>query len=112
MYATAWHNGGDAREPAGYGLKVTAADRDRYFDSSWTSVIVDLGDSSTAEIPLSQSFWRSSTELRSAEVGQWLLTAEVAPWAKGAPPGVVLTPVEANRFAARILVRRTLQTRH
>ncbi|MGP0031667.1 MAG: hypothetical protein ACLPVF_14315 [Acidimicrobiales bacterium] len=108
MYATAWHNGGAPREPAGYGLKFAKVDRDRYFESDWEHIVLELEDAEPATIPLSAAFWRNCSELRSAEVGQWLLAAEAAPWARGSPPGIVVAELEGNRFSARILKRRTL----
>ena len=32
MYATAWSNGRPLRTGAGYGIGLSASDRDRYFD--------------------------------------------------------------------------------
>jgi hypothetical protein len=109
MYATAWHNGGPPRDPAGYGLKLMDRDRDRYFDSTWKTVILELDGGEAATIDLSPSFWRTCTELRSAAIGEWLLKADVAPWARGNPPGVVVTAIEDDRFAARLLKRNSLQ---
>ena len=108
MHATGWHNGGPPLEPAGYGLKFVARDRDKYFQGDWTEVVLDLDGSDEISIELSPSFWRSCTELRSAEVGKWLLSQEAAPWPKGSPPGVVVTPESGNRFTARVLRRRQL----
>ena len=109
MYATAWHNGGAPREPAGYGLKFLDRDRDAVFDREWTEIVLDCeGGPKDVTLPLSASFWRSCTELRSAAIGSWLMEADVAPWVRGSPPGVVVTAVDGNRFSARILKRRTL----
>ena len=108
MYATAWHNGGPPREPAGYGLKLAKVDRDRYFVSDWDDIVLELEGAEATTIPLSAAFWRSGAELRSAAVGEWLLANDVAPWARGSPPGIVVTEVEGNRFAARILKRKAL----
>src|SRR5271170_7034490 len=108
MYATAWHNGGAPREPAGYGLKFAKVDRDRYFEDGWEEIVLELEDAKPATVALSAAFWRSAAELRSADVGQWLLDAEAAPWARGSPPGIVVTELEGNHFSARILKRRTL----
>ena len=108
MYATAWHNGGAPREPAGYGLKFAKVDRDRYFDSDWEEIVLELEGAKPATITLSAAFWRSCSELRSADVGLWLLEAEAAPWARGSPPGIVVTQDVGNHFSARILKRRTL----
>ncbi|HVC70055.1 MAG TPA: hypothetical protein VNC61_07285 [Acidimicrobiales bacterium] len=109
MYATAWHNGGPPEDPAGYGLRLTKADRDRYFDSSWEEVVLEMDGAPAASIPLSPSFWRSCSELRSATIGNWLLSTDAAPWAQGRPPGIAVTPIEGNQFSARLLQRRALQ---
>ncbi|HUP84560.1 MAG TPA: hypothetical protein VM143_02730 [Acidimicrobiales bacterium] len=114
MLATGWHNGGAGDDPAAYGLKFFPHDRDKYFDPSWESITLSLdgGEASTelvdVDVPLSTSFWRSGRELRSAEVGQWLLRQEAAPWLKGSPPSIVVTQEDGNRFSARILRRRAL----
>ena len=38
MIVTAWKNGTPLPSGAGYGVKVAASDRDRYFDRNWKSV--------------------------------------------------------------------------
>jgi hypothetical protein len=44
MRASGWHGGGAVpSEPAGYGLKFEGRDRDKYFDRSWSTVIIELG---------------------------------------------------------------------
>jgi hypothetical protein len=106
MHATGWHNGGPPLEPSGYGLKFVARDRDKYFDDEWQTVVLGLEGSDDVTIDLTKSFWRSCTELRSAHVGQWLLAQDAAPWPKGSPPGIVVTPESGNRFTARVLRRR------
>lgn len=53
-------------------------------------------------VPLSRSFWRSCPELRSAAIGQWLLRNGLAPWPRGAPPAVVLSPAGTRRFQLRL----------
>lgn len=106
MRATAWHNGGHPTEAAGYGIKFTEQDRDRYFRPEWKEVVLELDDS-LARVALSNSFWRSCSELRSAEIGRWLLASKAAPWPRGTPPGIVVHPVEGNRFSARLLTRRS-----
>ncbi len=75
MRATAWSNGSPTSSEAGYGLRISAVDRDRFFDRAWTEIVLDLPDQSSTSIPLSDSFWKRCSELRSAAVGRWLLTA-------------------------------------
>jgi hypothetical protein len=107
--AVGWRGGSaDDRSPAGYGIKFTPADRDRHFDPEWTRVVLELADGPTIEVPLTESFWRSCSELRSADLGRWRLTAGCAPWPKHAPPRIAVNPIADNRFSARILEQRSL----
>jgi hypothetical protein len=104
--ATAWHNGGPPASAAGYGIKFSEADRDRYFRREWTEVVLDLGNVA-ATVQLSASFWRHCSELRSADIGAWLLDVGGAPWPRHSPPGIAVHPVEGNRFTARLIARRS-----
>ena len=105
MHATAWHNGGQPTDAGGYGIKLHAADRDRHFDKEWDEIVLELEGGSEVTVTLSPSFWRSCSELRSAEIGCWLLDRGVAPWQRGNPPTMAITPVDGNRFSARLLKR-------
>lgn len=107
MRAKGWHNGGDPRDRAGYGIKFDAKDRDRHFDRDWESIVLVFGDCQV-EVALSPSFWRSCSEVRSAELGQWLLGSGHAPWPKGSPPSIAVNTIEGNRFSARVIQRRSL----
>ncbi|HZQ85996.1 MAG TPA: hypothetical protein VFA83_14200 [Acidimicrobiales bacterium] len=111
MYATGWHNGSRPEEPSGYGLKFVERDRHKHFDREWSEVVITLEDGPDVTIALSPSFFRSSSELRSAELGRWFLESQVAPWRQGSPPGVVVSHIDGNRFSARILKRKGLATR-
>ncbi len=42
MKVTGWSNGSPSASGAGYGLRISAADRDRYFDRSWSEVSIEL----------------------------------------------------------------------
>jgi len=110
VYATGWHNGTRPEEPNGYGLKIVERDRDKYFDRDWEEVLITLEAGPEVTIALSPSFWRSCSELRSPDVGRWFLENSAAPWRQGSPPGVVVTPLDGNRFSARILKRKRLPT--
>lgn len=98
MRVTAWSNGSASSSVAGYGLRVTPADRDMHFDRGWEHVEVDLGIHGPAAIPLSESFWARCTELRSASVGRWLLAHRLAPWPNGSPPKLELLHLGGNAF--------------
>jgi hypothetical protein len=109
MLATGWHNGGTPEDAAGYGLKFSKEDRDRYFDPEWSSVLIECEGGEVVEAPLSASFWRSCSEVRSAALGSWMLQASAAPWVRQSPPSIVVTPIEGRRFSARILKRHLLR---
>lgn len=109
--ATGWHNGSALTDPAGYGIRLTARDRDTYFEPTWKTVTVEMDGHEPAIVTIAPSFWRSCPELRSADIGRWLLDAQAAPWAKGSPPGIAVELVADNRFAIRVLKRRTLGQR-
>lgn len=99
MRATAWNNGSHRSSGAGYGLKVSKTDRDQFFDHGWRNVIFDLEGEAQAVAPVSESFWRSCTELRSAAIGRWLRGNGLAPWPEGRPPILEVTPKDGSRFA-------------
>ena len=59
MKAKGWSNGGPNNETgAGYGIRLTHADRDRYFDPTWVAVELQLGADAEVTVPISPSFWR------------------------------------------------------
>jgi len=98
MRVTAWNNGSHHSTGAGYGIRLSPEDRDLYFSHAWDHVVVDLVDSGHAAISLSDSFWARCTELRSADVGRWLISQRLAPWPKGSPPTLLLAHLGGNAF--------------
>ena len=102
MRATAWNNGSHLATGAGYGLRISETDRDYLFDRAWREVVFDLAGEVEATAPLSESFWRTCSELRSAEIGRWLRRHNLAPWPRGRPPTFEITHVEGNRFAVEL----------
>jgi len=98
MRATGWSNGQARGSGAGYRIRISAGDRDRWFKQSWSHVVIELDDDEAAEVPLSASFWASCTELRSVTIGRWLLRRNLAPWPNRKPPTLTLRPLSGNRF--------------
>lgn len=101
MKVTAWNNGSYHQSGAGYGLKISAIDRDRHFKKAWKSVLIGLPDGSDVEVNTNKaSFWNDSCrELISKEIGAWLIERGYAPWPMRAPPTFELEPVGERRFA-------------
>ena len=103
MRAAAWHGGPDKTSGAGYGVRISHADRDAQFNPSWTSVTVAIAGVADIRVPISRSFWRLCSELRSAEIGRWMLRKGLAPWPKGRPPVFELTPLAPAKFALHLM---------
>jgi hypothetical protein len=98
MRVSAWNNGTHLKSGAGYGLRMSRAIRDRWFRPEWPNVVLELDGGTRVAISLTPSFWRSCSELRSAELGRWLLRLGLAPWPSGAPPFLELEHMEGSRF--------------
>jgi hypothetical protein len=102
MTVSAWNNGDHNPTGAGYVLRISQADRDAVFFQSWDHVLLELQTNRGPQcvaIPLSQSFCRKCSELRSVDVGRWLIAHGHATWPKGAPPTFRLRNIAGNRFA-------------
>jgi len=98
MQATAWSNGSPRASGAGYGLKISRRDRDRFFDPGWSAIVLHLPGQEPVSVRLYGSFWRSCTELRSAAIGRWLRANELAPWQPGKPPVLALQQAGDRAF--------------
>lgn len=105
MRASGWHNGSPSASGAGYGIRISKADRDRYFEPTWTHVQLQYPDGNTTRVGLSSSFWKPLTpcsELRSATIGRWLRARGVAPWKSGSPPKMIVSPLSDNHFSVEL----------
>jgi hypothetical protein len=90
MTWTGWNNGNRHSTGAGYGFKIDAPDRERYFKAEWPCVTVELpkplGKIAVEVNVDKKSFWADCGELISEDIGRWMLDQGFAPWAKGRPP--------------------------
>ncbi len=101
--ATAWNNGAWHASGAGYGLKVSVADRDKFFRRDWRTVTLRLvAESGVVDIEVTcakQSFWGPDCrELISHDFGRWFLDLELAPWPKRQLPRFDLSPLKPGVF--------------
>ncbi len=94
MRGSGWSNGKPTPSGSGYGVAISRADRDSYFRRSSQSVTLILDHGATVTVKLTDSFWRSCSEFRDADIGRWLLDQGLAPWPKGEPPTFTIEPVE------------------
>ena len=104
--AKAWSNGQRSSSGAGYGLRISAADRDRFFERAWRSVTLRLeaGEATVvAEVNCAKaSFWDGTCrELIGKEIGRWFIDNGLAPWPPGEPPGFRMAPIGSRTFRVR-----------
>ena len=91
--ATCWNNGKQRISGAGYGIKLSVAERDRLLSPSWDDVELILPDASVVKAVScgKSSMWVGSCrELVHRDIGKWMLRSELAPWPKGQPPRLKL----------------------
>jgi len=103
---TAWNNGGWKISGAGYGIKITARDRDHWFRREWKSVRLILpGDSVPIEVNTDKaSFWNNRCrELISSRLGAWMIAQKLAPWPSGEPPRFRLLRTGEKVFSVHML---------
>lgn len=94
MIVTGWSMGSpNLRTGTGFGVRLSVADRDQQFCRSWHSLTVLLEGGAGIQVNISPSFWRGCSELRSKEIGRWMLDRGLAPWAQGRPPRLELSVV-------------------
>ena len=98
--ATAYAGG--SKVTPSYGLRVSRADRDRHFHTSWQSVALTLPNGTQVQAPITPGFWNKCSEVRHADIGRWFVAQGLAPWPKGKPPRFDLAVLGPARFAVRV----------
>ncbi len=99
MIVAGWNNGSpNNKTGAGYGIRITRQDQERYFKKSWSSITIEFDNGDSVDIRLSDSFWRKCLELRDAKIGKWMINNRLAPWSNGSPPNLKLEPLAEGKF--------------
>ena len=101
MFASVWNNGQHHQSGAGYGIKISEQDRDKFFQKEWNNVILRLeGQSKEVKVNIDKSsFWgQTCRELISKDIGLWLFANNKGTWIKGNPPKLRLEPSGDGKF--------------
>ncbi len=99
---TIWTNGKpNTSTGSGYGINIPLKIRESIFQDSWDSIELNL-DGSIINIPLTNAFWNKCNEVRSSDIGKWLIKNNANTWAKGKPTKVEIIQVDGNQFKASI----------
>jgi hypothetical protein len=102
---TTWNNGDHQPSGGGYGLKVSEADRDRYFRREWSDVVLELeGHDNLVYANVGKpSFWDGTCrELINKEIGRWLQTHNLDHWPAREPHKLRMTHIKGNRFGVAV----------
>jgi hypothetical protein len=103
MVWRAWNNGRHHASGAGYGFRLDAVDRDRYFDPRWRTAYVELPTGRefvTIEVGTAKKSFCDGEcrELISQEIGRWLRDEGHAPWPERHPPAFNVECAGTRRF--------------
>lgn len=93
--ARAWNDGGST-----YGIRVGVANREEFFDRSWTEIEVEI-DGQFHRFALTPGFWRRCPEFRDRSrplIREWLRRHRTLKWAHRNPPQVELLALGDGRF--------------
>ena len=86
---------GNSKYPNGF--RITREVQKRLFKRKWKSVILHIGQQPVS-INLTDAFWVTCNELRSAEIKKWLVKRGLHKWTRGKPPKVRITHLGGNEF--------------
>ncbi|GMO16720.1 MAG: hypothetical protein Pg6A_02810 [Termitinemataceae bacterium] len=83
-----------------YGVRVGYANRDKFFNSSWDWIEVEI-ENKTHRFRLTGSFWDGCPEFRDSGgtvIQDWLRRNYTVPWPNGSPPRFKLEVIGEQRF--------------
>lgn len=95
MIVKAWHNGSGV-----YGITIGVPNRNKYFNSTWTEVKVEL-NGILHTFALTPGFWNDCPEFRDKgkpHIKKWLQEHKTLDWPKNQKPEMELIQIEASRF--------------
>jgi len=104
--ATTWNNGQYHTSGAGYGIKISLENRERFFNRDWKTVIIHLnGFDHPVEVNVAkESFWnRTCGELISRHIGLWLHRNNCARWPRRQPHQVRMTVISQREFKVELI---------
>ncbi len=104
--AKTWNNSHYHASGAGYGIKISFEDRDRFFNRDWQTVILHLnGYDHPVEVNVAKaSFWnRTCGELISRHFGLWLQRNNRERWPRRQPHRVKMTAIRDREFKVELI---------
>lgn len=101
MIVSAWYDGHST-----YGVRIAGAEVSLWFRPEWDHVTLHLPDrTDPVVVPLTESFWHGSPELRSPHIKDFFVRHDLVGWTKKQPPQFELEAVGSGVFRLKWLVR-------
>jgi hypothetical protein len=102
MIVSAWYDGHST-----YGLRVLGREVSLWFRPEWDHVTLELPDrKDPVEVPLTESFWHGSPEMRSPHLRDFFIRNQLVGWTKKRPPQFELEPLGNGEFRLKWLHKR------
>jgi hypothetical protein len=99
MIVSAWYDGHST-----YGVRILGREVSLWFRPEWKHVMLELPDRTEAvEVPLTESFWHGSPEIRSPHIKEFFIRHELVNWPKNQPPHFELEPAGGGLFRLKWL---------
>jgi len=96
--STPWTNGKpNHRTGSGFGLRIPKDIRETLFQVDWKNIEISTGGK-IFNVPITPGFWNKCNEIRSAEIGKWLIENGLDIWPKGHPPKIKVRYNGGRRF--------------
>ena len=87
---------------SGYGINIPKRIRDEFFQKHWQNLELIL-DGSVISVSITPAFWSQCNEVRSPNIGLWLIENGAHEWVKGAPTKLRMSQEQGRRFRVEIV---------
>ncbi|MGC8775307.1 MAG: hypothetical protein ACP5R6_08645 [Chlorobaculum sp.] len=97
-----WTNGNQNHiTGSGFGIRIPIEPYQKIFRRNWKHVVLII-DNNEVHVSITESFWRKCHEIRSKEIGLWLIKYSRNKWPEGLPPEILVKYEGENRFTLNI----------
>jgi hypothetical protein len=87
---------------SGYGINIPKRIIDEFFQKHWQNLELILGGSVIC-VSITPAFWSQCNEVRSPQIGLWLIKNGVHEWVKGTPTKLRISEEHGRKFRVKIL---------
>jgi hypothetical protein len=97
MEVRLWTNSRKGAPNATFVFRISLPDRKRFFSERSPCILIEI-DGATANVELTEGFWRECSEIRHPAIKEFVKRRGLAVWPRGKPPVLALQPVSSGTF--------------